>query len=548
MTKPRPLILISIDGWGIAPPSPGNAITQAKIPNINRYAIAYPATRLLASGDVVGLPHGDDGNSEVGHLNMGAGRIVYQDILRINAAIADGSFLRNAAFLLAAEQAKKNASCVHLLGLIGSGAVHSYLEHLFALLWFLKENGFNQQNVRLHLFTDGRDAPPQEAINQITEIETRLERLQVGKIASISGRYYAMDRDLHWDRTEKAYNCIVLGEGEKAPSAREAIEQAYRNNVTDEFIPPTVILDTNQQPCGIINENDAAIFFNFRSDRARQLTQTFVVPNFESMQIKQYLYGDFHNIGAVTKEGVKTFQRKKTFKNLTFISMTEYEKGLPVTAIAFPTEEVKMTLARVLSEHNLKQLHIAETEKYAHITYFFNGYREAPFSGEDRLEIPSPKVPTYDLQPEMSTPKIAQVVLAKIHEQVYDFILINFAAPDMVGHTGKLEAAIKACEAVDRAIGEIVTAILPIGGACIITADHGNVEEMLDPVTGQIDTNHSENPVPFIVVSNAYENVTNKVLQMGILADVAPTVLAMLEIPKPLDMTGRNLLAQMRLP
>ncbi len=433
------------------------------------------------------------------------------------------------------------------MGLVSSGSVHSYLEHLYALLWFAKEAGLNHDNVRLHLFTDGRDASPREAITEITEIEKRLESIGVGKIASIMGRYYAMDRDNHWDRTEKAYNCLVLGEGDKAQTAAIAIEQAYQKNITDEFIVPTCITTADGKPLGLINDNDAIIFFNFRPDRARQLTRAFVDANFEHVLVRQYIYRDHHGMDKYEENKNQTFARKKKLTNITFISMTEYEKDMPVTAVAFPIEEVKVTLARVVSEQNMRQLHLAETEKYAHITYFFNGYREAPFPSEDRIEVPSPKVATYDLAPAMSTAEVARVAVQKITSAVYDFVLINFAAPDMVGHTGVIPAAIIACEAVDTALGKIVNAVLSVGGAVVITGDHGNVEEMLDVVTGKPDTEHSVNPVPFIVIANGLENVTNKTLQTGILADVAPTVLALMHIQKPLEMTGRDLLIPLRI-
>lgn len=545
--KYRPVVLISLDGWGIAPSSPGNAISQANTVTIRKLTTTYPSTRLLASGEAVGLPHGEDGNSEVGHLNMGAGRIIYQDILRINAAIADGSYLRNPAFLLAAENVKKANGTLHLMGLMSSGSVHSYLEHLYALLWFCRESGFTADNVRLHMFTDGRDAPPQEALTQVAEIEHRLERVGIGKIATIMGRYYAMDRDNHWERIQVAYDCLVLGEGQKSQTAAQTIEHAYAINITDEFIPPTAIVDLAGNPVGTIIDNDAVVFFNFRPDRARQLTRAFVDPQFEEIKVKEYLYGSYHPTGRYEEKKVHTFTRKKVLQNLTFITMTEYEKAMPVTTMAFPIEEVKITLARVISERGLKQLHLAETEKYAHITYFFNGFREAPYTNEERIEIPSPKVPTYDQEPEMSCKGIGDTAVEKIQGGMYDFIMINFAAPDMVGHTGVIPAAIRACEAADHEVGRIVASALAVGGAVIITADHGNVEEMLDMLTGQIDTEHSVNPVPFIVCATGLEQITNKTLQLGILADIAPTVLRLLGIQKPLEMTGRDLLAPLRL-
>lgn len=548
--KYQPVVLVSMDGWGLAPPSPGNAITLAKTPNLKRFYAQYPSTRLLAAGEVVGLPHGEDGNSEVGHLNMGAGRIVYQDILRINAAITEGSFMRNEAFLLAVDHVKQNKSKLHIMGLVGSGSVHSNLEHLYALIWFVKEIGLSQDNVLLHLFTDGRDAPPQEAITVVAEIESRMNRLGIAKIASLSGRYFAMDRNNHWDRTERAYNCLVLGQGEKAKSVTEAIESCYKQNITDEFIPPTNITDETGKPIGLIQDSDAVLFFNFRPDRARQLTRAFVDQSFETYKPKRFVNGNHHSSGREAEgneAGSGTFQRQKKLTDLVFISMTDYEKGMPVSAIAFPIEEVKITIARVISEHNLKQLHLAETEKYAHITYFFNGFREAPFLNEDRIEVPSPKVATYDLAPEMATADIVKTALSKISENTYDFMLINFACPDMVGHTGVIPAAVRACEVVDDALGKIVSAAINEGGCVVITADHGNVEEMIDVTTNQVDTEHSTNPVPFLAIGAGLEAIPNKTLQMGILADIAPTVLDLMGIQKPFEMTGRDLLFNVKL-
>jgi len=533
----KPVVLIILDGWGLAPASPGNAISQAKIPNFRKYWAVYPKTQLQASGEAAGLPKGERGNSEAGHLNLGAGSIVFQDLPRINMAIADGTFFQKKAFLRAVEHVRKNQSRLHLLGLIGAGGVHSSVEHLLALIRFAKSKNIN--DVYLHLFTDGRDSPPTSAINYILKVEEELKNLGIGKIATLIGRYYAMDRDNRWERTQKAYDLLVLGKGEPATNPVEAIKKSYAAGKTDEFIEP-IVLDSQ----GIIKDNDAVIFFNFRIDRPRQLTKAFVLPNFETLEIKKVSFDPYAEryglkIYEVPK-GTTTFKREKILKNLLFVTMTEYEKNLP-TPVAFPPEAVKMPLARVLSEQGLRQLHIAESEKYPHVTVFFDGGRETPFVGEDWVEIPSPKVATYDLKPEMAAFELTDQVLKRLKGNMYDFVLVNFANPDMVGHTGVISAGIKACEAVDACLGKIVETVLNLNGACIVTADHGNVEEMINLTTGEIDTEHSTNPVPFIVVHKKY-NHGGRVLPRGILGDVAPTILGILGIEKPQLMMGKNLL------
>jgi 2,3-bisphosphoglycerate-independent phosphoglycerate mutase len=540
----RPVVLIILDGWGLAPEGPGNAVTLAKTPNIDRYWKVYPHTKLVASGEAVGLPRGEDGNSETGHLNLGAGQIVYQDLPRINMSIADGSFYEIPAFKAAAEHVKKNNSSLHLLGLIGAGGVHSSMNHLLALLHFAKDEGV--QRVFLHLFTDGRDSPPTSARTFVSQAEEEIQKLGVGQIASLSGRYFGMDRDHRWERTEKAYKALVQGVGQPTKSALEAIETSYQKGITDEFLEPVILIDDQGNPVGAVKNNDAVIFFNFRIDRPRQLTKALVLPNFETLVIKKAAFDPYAeryglHLYKVPKE-TTTFKREVILSGLYFVTMTEYEKGLPVQA-AFPPETVKMPLGRVLAEKNLRQFHISETEKERFVTYYFNGQREEPFPGEDRTEISSPDVPTYDQKPEMSAFEVTDEVLKRIKTGMYDFIIINYANPDMVGHTGILEAGIKACEVVDECLKKVVETIINLGGTAIITADHGNVEEMINLATGEVDTEHSTNLVPFIVVDRRFSS-GGQVLPKGILADVAPTVLALMGIRKPELMSGKNLLGK----
>ena len=532
----KPVVLMILDGWGLAPPGPGNAISLAKTPNFNKFWSAYPHTQLLASGEAVGLPRGEDGNSEVGHLNLGAGQIVFQDLPRINMSIADGSFYQIQAFRQVVEHVRQKQGALQLLGLIGAGGVHSSLEHFFALLQLAKNEGLT--NVYLHLFTDGRDSPPTSSLIYLNKIQAVMEKLGVGKIATLCGRYFAMDRDHRWERTQKAYDLLTQGIGDSVVSIKEAIKQSYEKGITDEFLEP-MVLDKN----GLIKDHDGVIFFNFRIDRPRQLTKALILPNFEKTKITKIPfdpYAEKYGWHQYQKpEVTTTFKRKKILKDLFFVTMTEYEKNLPVQ-VAFPPDVVKIPLARILSENNLRQFHLSETEKERFVTYYFDGQREKPFSGEDWLEIPSPKVATYDLKPEMSAREVTKEVLRRLRVASYDFILINFANPDMVGHTGVLQAGIKACEVVDECLGKIVEVVNNLGGVTVITADHGNVEEMIDPVTGEVDTEHSSNPVPFIVVGNQFRQVN--LLSQGILADVSPTILAIMKIEKPDLMTGRNLL------
>lgn len=540
MTKP--IVLIIMDGWGIAPPGPGNAVTQAKTPNLDRYWASYPHTQLAAAGEAVGLPRNEDGNSETGHLNLGAGHIVFQDLPRLNMSIADGSFFKIPAFHQAVQHVQKNQSALHLMGLIGSGGVHSNLEHLLALIQFAKKN--HVAKLFLHLFTDGRDSPPTSAPNYLTRIQKELDRAKVGQIATICGRYWAMDRDYRWQRTQKAYQALTQGIGQPSTSPLKAIQATYQAGKTDEFIEPIIIVDNQKKPVGLIQDHDAVIFFNFRIDRPRQLTKAFVLPDFEKLVVKKAAFDPYAERYGLrlyeAPQATTTFKRQKVLKDLFFVTMTEYERGLPV-AVAFPPEKIGLPLARVLSEHHCRQFHLAETEKERFVTYYFDGQREKPFPGEDWQEIPSPKVPTYDLQPEMSAYQVTETLIGKINQKEYDFLLVNFANPDMVGHTGVLAAGIKACEVVDECVGKIVKAVLSLDGCCLITADHGNVEEMINLETGEIDTEHSNNPVPLMIVGREFShNGLN--LRRGSLSDVAATILQLMAIEKPAVMTGESLI------
>ncbi len=533
----KPVVLIILDGWGIAPPGPGNAVTLAKTPNFDKFWAAFPHTQLTASGEAVGLPHGEVGNSETGHLNLGAGQIVFQDLPRINLAIADGSFYQIDAFKKIAEHVRQNNSALHLLGLVGSGGVHSSLEHLLALLRLATQEKLKK--VWLHLFTDGRDSPPTSTFVFLSQIQMATEKIGVGQIATLIGRYYAMDRDLRWERTQKAYELLVEGKGAKVESLKAAIQKSYGKGKTDEFLEPLVV---NKE--GLIKDNDGVIFFNFRIDRPRQLTKAFVLPDFEKLKIVKAAFDPYAEKYGLklyqAPAGTTTFQRKKVLKNLFFVTMTEYEKGLS-PKIAFPPKIVKIPLARVIAENDLGQLHISETEKERFVTYYFDGQREKPFPNEDWVEIPSPKVATYDLKPEMSAFEVTQEVLKRLPISNYHLTVINYANPDMVGHTGVIPAGVKACEAVDECLGKIVNYVFNSGGVCLITADHGNVEEMIDPLTGGVETGHSFNPVPFLVVSRHFGSAGH-FLKEGILADVAPTILNVMGLSKPDLMTGRSLL------
>lgn len=505
-----PIALVILDGWGIGrKDDPNNAISQSETPHMTLLNEMYPHTTLACSGEAVGLPDGQMGNSEVGHLNIGAGRIVYQELTRISKAIKDGDFFENEVLLNVIRQVKKNGSALHLMGLLSDGGVHSHCNHLYALLELAKRQGIEQ--VYIHAFLDGRDVPPSSALGYIDDLESKITEIGVGKIATISGRYFAMDRDKRWERVEKAYAAMVYRQGQQAPTARAAVEQAYTGGETDEFVKPTVIASCGN--CGI-KANDGAIFFNFRPDRARQLTRVFVDKDFAG------------------------FDRANAFMPLAFATMTQYDETLPV-AVAYPPQYLKNTLGEVFSAAGLTQLRIAETEKYAHVTFFFSGGEEKPFENEERILIQSPKVATYDLQPEMSAVQVTDKVVEAIKSGKYDLIVLNYANGDMVGHTGKLRAAISAVATVDKCVGRVVDAIRDRGGITLITADHGNAECMLDEATGEPFTAHTTNKVPFILVSERHRNAK---LHSGRLADISPTVLELAGMAKPAEMTGASLL------
>lgn len=536
----KPVVLAILDGWGIAPPGNGNAITLAKTPNIQSMWSAYVRTQLIAHGESVGLPKREPGNTETGHLNLGAGRIVYQDLPRINMSIADGTFFQNQNLLAAIAHAKKNNSSLHLLGLVGGAGVHSDLSHLFALLRMCKEQTFSR--VFIHAFTDGRDSPPNASMTYFNQLSQVIEKEEVGKIASVIGRYFAMDRDFRWDRVAKAYFCLTKGDGLTAPDIASAISQSYSFGKTDEFIEPTVIGTGNR-----IQSQDSVIFFNFRIDRPRELTRAFTAPDFEKFGNKSSF--DPYAIKYTAKHQAdesevssrqKPFERGAQLTDLYFVTMTEYEKGLPVN-IAFPPQPVVNPLGRIVSQAGLRQLRASESEKERFVTYYFNGLQDEAFPGEDRLIVASPKVPTYDKNPQMSAVELTNRIESKIKSGIYDLIVINYANADMVGHTGNIQATVVGCETVDSCIGRLSQTVLAVGGVLLITADHGNAEEMINRVTGEIDTEHNANPVPLIIIGNDFRLATQ--LPQGILADVAPTVLALMHLNCPGDMIGRNLLA-----
>jgi 2,3-bisphosphoglycerate-independent phosphoglycerate mutase len=533
----NPVILLIFDGFGIAPAGSGNAVTQAKMQNYINLSARFPHGQLQASGEAVGLTPGEVGSTEVGHLNLGAGRVVYQDLPRINMSIAEGSFIKIPAFLEAVEHISKTGGNLHLMGLVSTGNVHASIEHLYALLWFARNEGLAKEQVKIHAFLDGRDTPPTAGAMFLAQLEEKIKTLGVGQIASLSGRYYAMDRDNRWDRIEKAYNAIVKGIGGHFPSPKSAIEDSYQKGITDEFVAPCIILNPDGSPVGLVKDGDAVIHFNYRTDRPRELTKAFVVKDFDKMAIPRLT----NAAGIVPVQYIKTFDRGPRLKDIFFVTMTEFERGLPVNGIAFPQEGVKISLSRVLSNNYKRHLHIAETEKERFTTFFFNGMREEPFPGEERIFIPSPKVPTYDLKPEMSSYEITEALLSKFNAKAFDFAVVNFAASDMVGHTGNLQAAIKACQALDECLGKIAKAVLASEGALLVTADHGNVEKMLDDRGGP-DTEHSDNPVPFLICAN---DLKQGHLEYGILGDVAPTILGLMNIQKPDEMTGRNLAANL---
>ena len=501
----KPLVLMIMDGFGIAPKE-GNAIAAAKTPNLDKLFAQNPLTQIGASGLDVGLPDGQMGNSEVGHTNIGAGRIVYQELTRITKSIQDGDFFQNEAFVDAMENVKKNGSALHLMGLLSDGGVHSHNTHLYGLLEMAKKFGI--ENVFVHCFMDGRDVPPTSGKDYVAELLKKMEEIGVGRIATVMGRYYAMDRDNRWERVEKAYAAMVYGEGEKAACGLCAMQNSYDADVTDEFVVPTVI--DGAQP---IKANDSVIFFNFRPDRAREITRTLVDPDFTG------------------------FERKNGFFPLTYVCMTPYDATMPNVEVAFKKESLDNTLGEYISRLGLKQLRIAETEKYAHVTFFFNGGVETQYEGEDRILVHSPNVATYDLQPEMSAYEVTDKMVEAVESGKYDMIILNFANCDMVGHTGVFDAAVKAVEAVDTCVGRVVDAILAQGGAALITADHGNADHMFDE-DGSPFTAHTTNPVPLCVVGYPCS-----LKEGGRLADLAPTMLHIMGLEQPKEMTGHSLIA-----
>ncbi|MBQ3114813.1 MAG: 2,3-bisphosphoglycerate-independent phosphoglycerate mutase [Clostridia bacterium] len=505
--RKKPLALIILDGYGYSPKTNGNAIETAKTPNMDRYLANYPNNVIHCSGMDVGLPEGQMGNSEVGHTNIGAGRIVYQELTRITKSITDGDFFTNDALLKAAENCKKHNSAFHVMGLLSDGGVHSHNEHLYGLLEFAKKQELKE--VYVHCFLDGRDVPPTSGADYVAQLQEKINEKGIGKIASVMGRYYAMDRDNRWDRVEKAFDAMVNGEGVKALDPVGAVKASYKEDVTDEFVVPTVI-----EGGKTIGANDSVIFFNFRPDRAREITRTMVDEAFDG------------------------FARKKGYMPLYYVCFTQYDASMPNVDVAFKPTRLDDTFGEYISKAGLKQLRIAETEKYAHVTFFFNGGVEKVCDGEDRALIPSPKVATYDMQPHMSAPEVAEECVKRINSGNYDVIILNFANCDMVGHTGVFQAAVDAVEAVDACLGKVVEAIVSKGGQAIITADHGNAEQMLDE-NGNIQTAHSTNVVPLVLIGSEY-NLTKD----GRLADIAPTMLELLELEKPASMTGNSMLVK----
>lgn len=516
----KPVVLIILDGWGLGKSGKGNALSEAKLPTIDKLNQFYPHIALQASGISVGLPWGEVGNSEVGHITLGAGKIIYQSMPRITMAVQNGEFFSNQTFLKAIENAREKNSALHIMGLVSKGSVHSYIDHLYALLEMMRDQ--KMEKLFLHIFTDGRDASPTAGVDVVQEIQKKLNMYKVGKIASVCGRYFAMDRNNNWDRTEKAYNALANGQGVQITSPLIYLQDSYKKEIFDEYIEPAVVTE-NGQPVATIKDNDSVIFFNFREDRARQITEAFVVPGFAKFKRQQ-------------------------IKNLDFVTMTQYEAGLPVS-VAFPPEKAKETLGNIISRENLHQLRIAETEKFAHVTYFFNGGAEEPYPREDRVIIPSVNTDSFAKTPEMSAKEITNKVIELVNKDRYNFILINYANADIVGHTGDEAATIKAAEALDANLAKLIPAILAKNGCLLITADHGNAEELKNVLTGEVDTEHSVNPVPLWFITSENHSKTSRpeaadnIDAAGLLSDIAPTVLELLGLPKSPEMSGESLLS-----
>lgn len=508
--RPKPVALIILDGFGLRNATYGNAVVQAKKPNYDRLWNTYPHTTLGASGMAVGLPEGQMGNSEVGHLNIGAGRVVYQELTRITKAIQEGTFFTNETLLGAINHCKEKGKKLHLFGLLSDGGVHSHIDHLFAILELAKRENFHE--VYVHGFLDGRDVAPDSAVNYIEQLQAKMKELGVGKIATVQGRYYAMDRDKRWERVEKAYRAMVYGDAPTYTDPIKAVKESYEKSVMDEFVMPTVMVDEKGQPVAKVESEDAIIFFNFRPDRAIQTSQAFTNDDFR---------------GFDRGEGRP--------KNLFFVCMTQFSESVG-GYVAYRPTNLDNTMGEVLAQNNLTQLRIAETEKYPHVTFFYNGGREQEFPGEKRILIPSPKVATYDLKPEMSAYEVTDAVLKEIEAENFDVIILNYANCDMVGHSGKMEPTIKAVETVDECMGKVVDAVVAKGGVALVTADHGNADEMLDP-EGRPITSHSTNPVPLIVTK---EGLTLR--EGGVLADLSPTMLEILGVKQPEEMTGKTLI------
>ena len=511
----KPTVLMILDGYGLNDRTDGNAIAMAKTPVMDELEATCPFVKGLASGLAVGLPDGQMGNSEVGHLNMGAGRIVYQELTRITKSIQDGDFFENPALLSAVENCKKNNSALHLMGLVSDGGVHSHITHIYGLLELAKKHGL--EKVFIHCFLDGRDTPPASGKGYVVALMDKCKELGVGQVASVMGRYYAMDRDNRWDRVEKAYRALRFGEGEQAACGACGIQASYDKEVTDEFVLPTVVAKDGKA-VGTVQDGDSVIFFNFRPDRAREMTHAFCDNEFTGFD-------------------------RGSRPQVTYVCFTDYDATIPNKEVAFKKEEIVNTFGQFLADNGLTQARIAETEKYAHVTFFFNGGVETPNKGEDRILVKSPKVATYDLQPEMSAYTVCDKLTDAIHSGKYDVIIINFANPDMVGHTGVISAAVKAIEVVDECVGKAVAALKEVGGQMFICADHGNAEQMIDYTTGQPHTAHTTNPVPFILV-NADPSYTLR--EGGCLADIAPTLIELMDLEQPKEMTGKSLLVRVK--